>query len=247
MVSGVYVYGYHMGMPLRLGVDLDGTLADLGSRLRQMSTTVDSVDPGVSDGPSDDADCGGQAVPFLSGVGALLDTPHLQGAASEVWRRVAATENFWETLEEIEQGAVQGLAELGRARRWEIIFLTSRPESEGQSTQLQSQRWLSEKGFQLPSVFVTNGSRGKIASALDLDVVLDDNPNNCIDIASDSGARAILIWRGTSDSVPRGIKKLGVGAVSTMSECFTLLQRLDDNGRAWGIRTAFRRLFGLRA
>ncbi len=219
----------------------------MGARLKEMSSAVRLGDSPAPAHGSDGADGAQPKARLVSGVDALLDTPHVRGASAGVWRRAAASENFWETLEEMEQGAVQELGDLGRARGWEIIFLTSRPGSEGYSTQLQSQRWLSEKGFHLPSVFVTNGSRGKIASALDLDVVLGDNPGNCIDIVSDSRARAILIWRGTSDGVPRGIKKLGVGAVSTMTECFALLQRLDEGRGTGGIRGVFRCLFGLQS
>ena len=39
------------------------------------------------------------------------------------------------------------------------------------------------------------GSRGKVAAALALDVVLDDRPENCLDVLSDSKAKPILIWR----------------------------------------------------
>ena len=39
-----------------------------------------------------------------------------------------------------------------RERRWEVIFLTTRPSTAGELVQLQSQRWLAAHGFQYPSV-----------------------------------------------------------------------------------------------
>ncbi len=68
-----------------------------------------------------------------------------------LWRHVESIENFWEHLEEIEPGAVQRLATVAQERRWEVIFLTKRPETVGAIAQGQSQRWLAARGFTLPS------------------------------------------------------------------------------------------------
>ena len=103
-----------------------------------------------------------------------------------LWRHVETIENFWETLQELEPGVIQQLAAQARDRRWEIIFLTKRPETAGSTAQVQTQRWLESKGFTLPSVFVVQGSRGRIASALNLDIVIDDRPENCLDVVVDS-------------------------------------------------------------
>ena len=48
-----------------------------------------------------------------------------------LWQRVRAIDAFWESLEEIEPGAVARLATIATARRWEIIFLTRRPGTVG--------------------------------------------------------------------------------------------------------------------
>lgn len=233
-------------MGLRLGVDLDGTLADLGASLDSLSSLKAEPTGEPHEPRYDTSGSETTARRVLGGAEALRNTPHLKGASSQVWRRASEIEDFWETLDEIEPGSVCALDKLGRERGWETIFLTSRPGSRGSTTQRQSQRWLVDKGFVLPSVFVTNGSRGKIADALGLDVVVDDNPENCVDVTTDSNARPVLVWRGVRNDVPNGVKKLGVGAVSTMTECLTLLEQLDDERRPGGLRRAFRRLFGLR-
>src|SRR5439155_22669880 len=106
-----------------------------------------------------------------------------------LWKHVDSIEKFWQTLQETEAGVVARLHKLATERRWEIIFLTKRPESEGATSQVQSQRWLESKGFALPSVFVVQKSRGRIAESLGLDIVIDDRPENCLDVVTDSKAR----------------------------------------------------------
>ena len=94
----------------------------------------------------------------------------------------------------MEPGAVAYLAAIAAERRWDVLFVTTRPASAGDTTQVQSQRWLETHGFPRPSVYVVKGSRGKIAEALQLDAVIDDRPENCLDVVVESTARAILVW-----------------------------------------------------
>jgi hypothetical protein len=78
----------------------------------------------------------------------------------------------------------------------------------------------------MPSVYVlgAGASRGKVATALSLDVVVDDRPENCLDVKVDSQARAVLVARGGSRDVPANAARLGIEAVSSVGE---LLDRLD--------------------
>src|SRR4030095_16142713 len=103
-----------------------------------------------------------------------------------LWRHVESIDGFWETLKEIEPGMVARLAAVAHERRWELIFLTKRPESVGATAQVQTQRWLQAHGCTLPSVFVVQGSRGRVADAFKLDFVIDDRPENCLDVVLDS-------------------------------------------------------------
>jgi hypothetical protein len=140
-----------------------------------------------------------------------------------LWKHVQAVENFWETLAEHEPGIVQRLAAIAAEQRWDVIFLTKRPSSAGATAQIQSQRWLQSKGFPCPSVYVVRGSRGQVAAALELDVVVDDRPENCLDVIADSKARAILVWREPEQRMPASARGLGIGVVRTMAECLDLL------------------------
>src|SRR5262245_36157034 len=152
------------------------------------------------------------------------DTSKVQLTARQerkLWRHVGSVENFWETLKEIEPGVIARLWPLATTRGWEIIFLTKRPPSGGATAQIQSQRWLAAHGVPHPSVFVVQGSRGKIAAPLALDFVVDDRPENCRDVVVDSRARAILVWRDDQNTLPSAAKRLGIGVVKSVDECLS--------------------------
>ena len=97
--------------------------------------------------------------------------------------------------------------------------------------QVQSQRWLESKGFALPSVFVVQGSRGRIAAALGLDIVVDDRPENCLDVVVDSRARAILVWRQDEKQLPAAARRAGIGIVKTTNESLDIISQIDAASR----------------
>lgn len=164
-----------------------------------------------------------------------------------LWHHVESIENFWETLAAIEPAAIARLHGLATARRWEIIFLTKRPESAGSTAQVQTQRWLASKGFTLPSVYVVQGSRGRIAAALGLDFVIDDRPENCLDVVVDSKARAILVWRGDDNQLPAAARRLGIGVVKSVDQCLDILTQVDTPGADRpGVLNRVMRLLGLK-
>ena len=164
-----------------------------------------------------------------------------------LWKHVESIENFWETLAEIEAGTVNRLAHLANDRRWEIIFLTKRPRSAGATCQIQSQRWLVKHGYPLPSVYVVQGSRGRIAAALGLDIVIDDRPENCLDVVVDSKARAVLVWRDDEKRLPGGVNRLGIAVVKTVAECLDVLDEIDAPVKEQpGIMDRVMRLLGLK-
>jgi hypothetical protein len=247
---------------MRIGCDLDGVLADLhrafaAAALRRYphldATVVAAPEVGASPPPNEDgenaetgegADRSEVPAPPPGVDGRAL--PLSRSQLDQTWTDLCATTDFWETLHEIESGAIARLATLAETLRWDVIFLTSRPRSAGSTVQRQSQRWLETKGFRSPSLFVVQGSRGKIAEALALDVVIDDRAESCLDVVLESKARAILIWRGTAASVPASAKRLGIGVVPTVGGCLDLLV---EAGRAaetpLDLMQRLRRLLGL--
>jgi hypothetical protein len=216
-------------LSLRVGFDLDGVLADMDSALIYQAQAVfgdklprqeplpeaaaDPMKPTSTDSPD------APPVP-----GHLNLTPRQQ---RRLWRHIATVDNFWMTLREIEPGAVKRLGAVASARRWEVIFLTKRPRTAGLPAQVQSQRWLASKGFSRPSVFVVQGSRGRIAAALDLDVVVDDRHENCYDVVVDSAARALLVWRDGGEQFSAAAGRLGIDVVRTVSQCLDVLTLSD--------------------
>lgn len=233
---------------MRIGFDLDGTLADLHTPFVRLASELFpdldvrglDQDPAAPKEPGEAEDAA--PVDEQPPPGIALSPRQ----ADAVWRRVAETADFWETLAEIERGAVARLAEIADTRGWEVIFLTSRPRSAGRTVQRQSQRWLSEHGFPHPSAFVVHRSRGKIADALHLDVVVDDRPENCLDVALDSRAGAILVWRGSQESVPASARRLGIAVVSSVDECLRALVQAEEAGGSDRLLDRLRRVFGLR-
>jgi hypothetical protein len=233
---------------MRIAFDLDGVLADLRAPfLREARRLFPDLEPAVAPvAASPDEPAG---APGDEAAGDPASPPGLsltRRQADQVWRAIGSTENFWETLEEIESGAIAELARLAEHRRWEVLFITSRPTSAGRTVQRQSQRWLDRHGFTHPSAYVVRGSRGRLAEALHLDVVVDDRPDNCLDVVLESKAGAILVWRGESDAVPASARRMGIAVVPTVAECLDALVRADEDAAPDRVLDRLRRLFGLR-
>lgn len=155
-----------------------------------------------------------------------------------LWTHVRNIENFWTTLAEIEPGLVRRLAEVAVHGGWEILFVTTRPSSRGETVQMQTQRWLRAHGFEWPSVYVVNGSRGKVAAALELDAVIDDRAEHVLDVAADSHARPILVWRDQPGLRPPTAAR--IATVSSFADALKLLGETPAAGR--GVRGLMRRV-----
>jgi hypothetical protein len=156
-------------------------------------------------------------------------------------------ENFWESLTEIEPGAVSRLATIAASRGWEIIFLTNRSPTPGATVQLQSQRWLESMGFDLPSVYDAQGSRARIASALGLDIVVDDDAASCVDVVVESEARAVLVWRGDEKTLPPEARRPEIGIVKSAGDCLEMLNTVPQRDRGnSGFMARLKRMLGLK-
>ena len=240
-------------MALRIGVDLDGVLADMESELvrqaeglfgepmtRLLQERAKGQEPATDNEPPEGT---AEIVPRV------VKLQMTSRQERRLWRHVGLIEGFWESLAELEPGVIARLGALAAERRWEVIFLTKRPDTAGATAQVQTQRWLEARGFPLPSVFVVQGSRGRIAAALDLHIVVDDRPENCLDVVVDSKARAILVWREDEKLVPPGTRRLGIGVVKSTVECLDILAEVDSSAATAerpGVMHRVRRLFGLK-
>jgi hypothetical protein len=191
---------------LRLGVDVDGVVADFRTAFRALA----------------ERELGRSA----EDVEAELSKADVE----RLWRLVAETSNWWLDLPAYEPDQIVRLYDRARHGRWEIHFLTSRPPSAGDSVQLQTQVWLEKFGFFLPAVMTTPaGARGEIARALRLDVLVDDRMVNCMEIIGASNAKALLIARGSNQpQVREAAESRGVGVVTSFAQALDAVERLEE-------------------
>lgn len=229
-------------MGLRVAIDLDGTVADLSRAMHDIAKKKFRKLQ-HADSPEPTGDAGDD--PLATVRPALRDLDLSPSDLERLWTHVLKVRNFWTTLPEIDDGVVARIQQLADERRWDVIFITTRPLAAGHTTQVQSQLWLAEKGFRHPSVYVVKGSRGKVASALHLDAVIDDRPENCLDVATESTARAILVWPGPLDALGPGHARHGVVVKATIGEALDEVEQMDRVKRG-GVMRSVKRLFGRR-
>ncbi len=191
---------------LRLGIDVDGVVADFQSAFRTLAERE-------------------------LGIAAKdVESELTKADVDRLWKVVADSPNWWVTLPAYEPDQVNRLYAEARRGRWEVFFLTSRPASAGDAVQLQTQVWLERLGFFLPSVLTTPaGARGEVARSLRLDLAIDDRLINCMEIISASNAKALLVARGAAEEKFReGAEARGIGVVTTLAQCLDAVERLQE-------------------
>ncbi len=191
---------------LRLGIDVDGVVADFRTAFRAVAERELGVAP-------DD-----------------IERELSKSDIERLWRNVAATTNWWLDIPPYEPDQIERLYTQVRRARWEVFFMTSRPPSAGDSVQLQTQVWLERHGFFLPSVLTTpSGNRGELTRSLRLDLALDDRMVNCLEIISASNAKALMILRTPVDALAtEAAEARGIGVVPTLSQALDAIERLDE-------------------
>jgi hypothetical protein len=224
-------------MTLRIGVDLDGTLADLSSAYGRVhaaiygkGTSKPETDetqaatdgcPDDPEGPSHTAETGKHDADAKAAAAAKRDEQVRRG----VWHSIRNTDDFWTTLAPIEPGLLARLHAAAVTNRWEVYFVTQRPSTAGRTVQLQTQHWLAANGFEMPSVLTLSGSRGRAAAALELDYLIDDLPKNCVDVLSDSKCRPILIFREPHPTEEIAAKRMKIEVVRSVAEAIDFIER----------------------
>jgi hypothetical protein len=194
-----------------VGVDLDGVVADFRTAFLDAAARI----------------LGREAIRRPSSP--LPDFDAVSPAdAKRVWRVITETPNWWLGLAPYEPAQIARLYQLAREHRWEVSFLTSRIPTAGDSVQLQSQTWLEAYGFYLPAVVTVPGSRGEIANAMRLDVVIDDQLLNCLEVISSSQSKAMLILRLGDAALEQQATERGIGVVHRLEETIEVLLQLHE-------------------
>ena len=188
---------------VRVAFDLDGVLADFAGAFtaiarRRLPPPANSV-LGLS-----------EADPSADAVSPSLER--------HIWREIRSTENFWTTLDPLEPGLIAAVHDRAARDRWDTFFVTQRPDTAGDSVQRQTQRWLAEQGFPLPSVIVHRGSRGRLAAALELDFLVDDTVAHCVDVLDRSRTKPIFICRKPDAVAETNAQRLGITTCRSVTD-----------------------------
>lgn len=219
--------------PLRIAFDMDGTLADLSSAYAAVEESLFGQELSEHERPApesreqeqhvaEDA----QPVATIGDNRKTLERRSYRRSSQHrdrIWRVIEDTPDFWTTLKPLENGAVKRLYDLTCQHNWEVFFITQRPATAGATVQLQTQRWLIEHGFSTPSVIPLSGGRGRCAAALHLDYLIDDTPQNCVDVLSDSSARAILLVDEDDPVAASSARRIGIGTARNIHDVLDLL------------------------
>ncbi len=219
-------------MALRIGFDMDGVLADFARAYREVEESVFGPVSGATR-PGDPEDQDDKNADDSTENEGESDSPAKVAAARHalrrkrdaVWQHIQATPNFWTTLAPIDPAAVRRIHNLAARDGWDVFFITQRPATDGQSVQRQTQRWLVEQGFDLPSVLVIYGSRGEAARALRLDYLVDDSARNCIDVKAQADTKALLVTNPADAATAESARRLGIGTVESIDEALDLIDQ----------------------
>lgn len=149
---------------LKIGLDVDGVLADfVGAGRKFFKAKYGKPDDSLVQ-TEWDFDCLGIS----------------KAETDELWNHIHTTWNWWTTLDTID-----GAYSLGwLCNNHTVYFITNRPtKCTGLSIEEQTQDWLMDSHYlECPTVIVCK-NKGALASALDLDLFLDDNVPNVMDVS----------------------------------------------------------------
>jgi hypothetical protein len=218
-------------MPLRIGFDMDGVLADFSSAFHEVEARLFGRGKPIRAELPEEAEERGSGDQAL-GAGSVDDTRRRSEA---IWNAIRSTPGFWTTLKPLDPTAVRRIRDEMIRHRWEVFFITQRPETLGETVQRQTQRWLLAQGFDVPSVLVIGGSRGAAAKALRLDYHVDDSPQNCLDVMSEGHAKPILIVPSGNEATTRRARSLGIGVAKNIGECVDILDQVSVAGEEPGV------------
>lgn len=170
---------------LRIGIDVDGVLADFNRAFIDYIPRVTGRDL------------------FPTGyVPTTWNYPEALGytgaEVSKVWEGIKADDSFWRFLPAYPD-TVRMLSFLA-ATTHDIYFITNRP---GRTAKTQTERWLQIHGFDRPPTVLISSHKGDCAFALLLDLYLDDRDENCLEVFEESDTNGYMLAQPWNTKYPR--------------------------------------------
>jgi len=147
-----------MARRLRIGVDVDGVLADFVSAFHDEAEVVLQ-----------------RLLPQTTDSWDFSNWDLKKGDEARIWNHVKATDDWFYLHLNALPGVVKNLPWL--TEEHDVFFITTRIQTAGLSIKRQTELFLSDLGVTFPTVIVTK-DKGPIASALQLNVFIDDKFEN---------------------------------------------------------------------
>ena len=149
---------------MRYGIDIDGVLADFVKGFASLNDGTWQLD--------------------LSSWGlGLTREQELDG-----WKKVTEDADFWLDLDVLNRFPQERLAPMDV-----VYFITKRKETPGRSTAQEAAKWLYKKqGIAFPTVLALD-NKGETCRALKVDAFIDDKPENCWDVMSQSPTTRVFL------------------------------------------------------
>lgn len=179
---------------LRLGIDIDGVVADFNFTFRKLVHDNTQVRlPEISLTYPDSWD-------YHRVAGVTSEEDNL------LWEHIKNSASFWLNITAYPTAPVflEWLAWL--PSEIDVYFITSRP---GKTAKMQTEMWLERNGWGYdchPTVLISR-DKGKCASALNLTHYIDDKNENCVDVLTESPKTKVFMlarpWNTAQLNIPR--------------------------------------------